>query len=367
MGDAIQLLLTVALGFVLGVIVLIGGTFLLVRWWIKRKINDIAEQVTKGLGGEDGDLFDALPMTVAPPRVHPRPREGLSWRHGEAVEGASRAFLARGFVAVGDYQIPELPVQMRAFLDPSNRYYAIVYEHAMLDAPFIDLHGRLTNDGTLTVTSAPHGEEIGIRPVSVKFYEKNAAPEVLIARMERELSSREVVPLTAEGFVAEFERAYAQGMDYQFSRGGPTMDEIRRGAQMRGETVDEAVVRATYRAQREQNALLIEQLVREKFVEQSGLSASEWETVRDDLVIVHDQQTADGLLAKLWHVSPPDDEANETDFEARERELKARVREGTPREAFARLMQELPTPRRPRLLGHVPEPVPADVYATASG
>lgn len=102
--DALQLVLTIVLGFILGVAALVGALFLLVRWWLRRKLSGIVDGI---VGTADGEGFDFnLPHMLTPPRLHLQAREDIAWRHGEQIENAGQALQARGFVPVGDFAAP---------------------------------------------------------------------------------------------------------------------------------------------------------------------------------------------------------------------------------------------------------------------
>ena len=362
MGDAIQLILTVASGFILGVIVLAAALYFGGRWWLKRKVESIAEQVLEGLGADlgAGELFEAQMNLPTPPRLHLAARDEVQWRDESAIEAASEELKQRGFVPIGDYAVEELPVMLRALHDRENRYYAIVYDHALLDTVFVDLHARLFDGGTFTVTNAPRGEEIATPPTHQKIFLKDATIAELCERMDSELALTKTVAATPADFVTEFEKSYAESMDFQLRRGGPTLDEIRRGAELRGETVDEATLNATLRAMREHYALQLEMLMRDEFLKNSDLSAAQWESLRDNLIVIHDNSAPDSVIHKVPLHEIDDDDFDYEEYEAQMR----RLIEGLPaREAFALLIAQLPDEQRPCLIGQLNDPVPTDFYA----
>lgn len=361
MGDAIQLILTVALGFVLGVIVLVAALFFGGRWWLKRKIEDIAEQVMESLSDDlnAGELFEGEIALPTPPRVHLQKSDAIQWRDEIGLESATSELRQHGFAPIDDYEIEELPVALRALHDGENRYYAIIYDHQMLSAIFVDLHARLQDGGTLTVSNAPRGEEITTPPTHEKIFLANAEISELCARIDSELALEKTVTATPDDFAAEFEKSYAESMDFQLRRGGPTIDEIRRGAELRGQTVDEATLGAAHRAAQEQFALQAEMLMRDAFLEHGNLSAAEWENLRDNLIVIHDNHAPDRVIHKV-----PLHEVDDKDFdyEAYEAKMKLLITDLPAREAFALLIAQLPIEQRPRLVGQLNEPVPSDFY-----
>lgn len=360
----LQLVLLVALGFIVGVVVLVASVFLLLRWWVKRKISDVAESMADTFASS-GDLFEVPFSVPMPPRVHLQKRESLAWRDQTAVELATQELRGADFLHIGDFTIQEIPGLMtRAFHDPAQRFYAVVYDYALAGEVFLDLHARFSDNRTIAITNASRGEEIAASPNHTKIYEKNAPISALIARMNAELGTQPTQAATPPAFVPEYERAYAVGMDFQIGRGGPTLDEIRRGAQLRGETYDDATFRATHRQSREQYAVMLELLMREKFVESGQISASQWEAVRDDLIIVHDRHSDEDVAMKFISTLQGDDFDEDDEEQLFDVEtLKARIKTMPPRDAFAFLINDLPPESQPVKLATLNDPVPTDIYA----
>ncbi len=92
--------------------------------------------------------------------------------------------------------------------------------------------------------------------------------------------------------------------------------------------------------------------LRMQFLEESKISAAEWERVRDDVVIIHDKMTQelfDEAVSPWLEVGKPPDVGEEPG----ER----------PREVFARLNEQLPPHDQFQRLGKVSTPIEADVYA----
>ena len=367
-GEGLLIVVAVIIGFVLAVVALVAGMFFLLRWWITRKVKGFMTQMADS--GNLGRIFETMQtgFVPTPPRVHLHKREKIEWRDEAAVERLAAPLRAHCFEPVGDFMINEMPgVLLRVLHDPTQRFYAVVYDYAPASICYVDLHARLESGGTLTVTNAPQGEEIETHPAHRKIFLKNADIHMLIERMNAELAQNKIEGATAEAFVAEFEKSYAESMDFILGRGGPTLEEMRRGARLRGETVDEATLRAAHATSKTRNAILLEDIVREKFLEQSTMSATRWEELRNRLMIVHDHHSLDDVLSKYWQIrsSVEDDEENvdqEIDYEARGRDLKAKVQGLPARQAFTRLLVELPASKRPELLDSISEPVQADLY-----
>ena len=367
-GEGLLIVVTVITGFVVAVIALLAGLFFLFRWWITRKMKSVISQLSAS--GDVGNIFDAMQVGVpTPPRVHVRRSETIAWRDIQSVEEFAAPMRAEGFESVGDFILSEMPgVSLRVLHDAKQTYYAAIYDYAPAGICFVDLHTRLRDGGTLTVTNAPQGEEIETHPSHRKIYLKGADAATLIERMNSELALENTATVNPESFASEFEKAYAESMDFLLARGGPTLDELRRGARLRGETVDEATLHATYNATQQRNALALEGIVRDNYLKQNQLSAARWEELRDRLIIVHERHSVEQIVEKYWQVqSLGEEDDEEIDYEARDAELRTAAQALPPRDAFVRLMETLPAHKRAEFVSNLTKPVQADLYAAPDG
>jgi hypothetical protein len=178
-------------------------------------------------------------------------------------------------------------------------------------------------------------------------------------------------------FADRLQHAYAEEMDWMAERGGPSEEEIRAVAGADGSEVAPETVRLIQMGWRRHfNEFRAEQL-RERLLATGGVSAAEWETIRERLVFVHDRLEADELLGYFGVAVAEDDEEpedEEQDAEAerdeeeeaelrREKELRAIAASGCPaREAFARMNAAMPAARQYKKHGEVDQPLPADVW-----
>ncbi|HEY0074934.1 MAG TPA: hypothetical protein VGB77_12595, partial [Abditibacteriaceae bacterium] len=218
------------------VVLLILGVLFLV-WKLKRAFSDIKDSL--------GDL--QMPMAL-PARIHPLRREKLTWADEEAVNKLLQPLWRLGFQDAGSYEIEEMPgVKVRGLARPEETLWAVVYEHPQAGA-WMDFVTRYADEngstiGSLTTSNASQGDELEHRPNHDKIYDKSLDADGLY---QRHLAARRTDiswhPVMPENFQAEFEKAYANEMDWRFSRGGVTEDELRAIAAKSGtEVTDEEI------------------------------------------------------------------------------------------------------------------------------
>jgi hypothetical protein len=153
--------------------------------------------------------------------------------------------------------------------------------------------------------------------------------------------------------VVVFEKAYADEMDWRNSRGGVTEEEIRAIAKLSGKPYDENVIQATRRMAEEHAMTQLDEALRERFLKQTSMAASDWEDVRDRVVVIHDRMTPSYFSMMLSNL------LEEETFP----ELDGSP-EAAPRKVFAELNSSLADDRKFKKLGSIREPLEADVYAS---
>jgi hypothetical protein len=162
------------------------------------------------------------------PMIHLVPKETPK---NKKFEEACGAFLNAGFKDLGSYIVTELKVHLRAFTKPMEHFVGVVYLH--------QIAGVWTNvvvayeDGSgLTLSNAPAGGNLDHRPGQIVVTHVNSTVEQLIAetgKLRKEGPYKDA--LTGKEFVNMFEESWAKDWAWRKSRGGATVEEIKRIAQ----------------------------------------------------------------------------------------------------------------------------------------
>src|SRR5262249_25865349 len=162
------------------------------------------------------------------------------WRDRARARRLVDGLLALGFQEAGAYRLLELPgVQPQAFMKPEISAWGVVYEVPLAGA-ILGLVTRYRDGTSVTFGATPKRSELRERPghPTVRMPGANAA-----ALYERFITERPAEGMRAtvrQAFPAEFERAYADSMDWRNSLGGPTEEEIRGGMAPGAKVSDQA-------------------------------------------------------------------------------------------------------------------------------
>jgi hypothetical protein len=170
--------------------------------------------------------------------------------HARDVAARRPELEAAGFRVLGTYRVePMRGVVLTAFAHPEQSLCAVVYGHPVVKC-FVDMFSKTEDDRSLTVTTAPAGQELDQPPGHEKIFERNLTIPRMVELILRRRPQGRHEPWDAGNFASKFEAAYAKEMDWRRNRGGVTLDEVRRVAQASGsKATEKQVVEATRRLQ----------------------------------------------------------------------------------------------------------------------
>jgi hypothetical protein len=334
------LLLQIIGGLVLFVIVLALIAFFVLRWKLKKLAEALSGIPTVGN------------MAGGPPlRMRLRPADANEWDAFEVQENV--AGLDRlGFERISAYESPDMPgLVFLPFASADQRSYALVYHQPGGLGVWCDINTRYQDGTSLTVTSAGRGGELEHRPGHEKAYLPGSSTEQLVEVHRSKQSDKPARPATIEGFANDFETAYEEAMAWRITK-GYSDDEVRAVAALDGGSLSEDVLEQTRETLNSQAAAKLNEFIRRRYMEESGLTAVEWEDQRERLVIIHDRLTTEDVLEEVdsWL------EVDEEEFEALSESTES------PRLLMDRLNESQPASMKFRKLRTLHEPVEADVW-----
>ena len=339
MAIVLQILGALFLTLILAIVVL----FLVIRAKARRflkTLGDLAEQAQKG--------------AAAPARIELVPMAVNDWDDPDAAREQTEPFAALGFEKAGDFEVrPVDGLRIEAWVKPSEAVTAVIYEHPQAGT-WTDLYTHYEDGSRITYLNSGVGGGVDHAP----GHDVQRFPGMDSAELYRKLlAERPQKPAKRYGpsdFAAAFEQAYADEMDWRNARGGPTEQEIRAVAALSGKRYSDEEVEATHELLAERALEQLEESLLEKFLARSGMSATEWERIRERVVVIHDKLPTETVGEILSEACDGDDVAEFDDDS--DRPMTAR---------FAAFNDALPPPRRFRLLGTLEEPITAAVYCAA--
>jgi|GEM_PF-5386662 len=323
-------------GIVLLIVALGVAAWLWLRWQIGRM-----KKLAKMMGGP-----------VAPVRIHLEPVSEAVWRDPRQVERMAEEFAAAGFSRAGTYRLREVSeVVMAPFVAADGMAYGLITEHPMAGV-FAEVVQSSADGHMLTISQAKVTDQSPPPPHKTVIRRTGASVTELLSEYEAHRLPPPIAPHTAAGFPAAFEAAYHRDMTWAYEHGPLKGMNVEQISDLIGEDPDPE----TYRLLKQQNPLdypdELEHRLRQTFLKQSGMSALEWDEMRDHIVLVHDRLSSDDLADML--ADEVDDEEIYTIAEKHARD--------SARDTFQQMVDRLNLSDRLDFLAHVDDPLPCDVY-----
>ena len=166
------------------------------------------------------------------------PIDHPKWSDPKKIKNLVDSFLQNGFEEAGNYscwQIPSLIVA--GFVRPSEQIAGVIYDHPT-SGIWVDGYVQYTDGGSLTVSSAPAGQEMDHMPQQTKIYCTESSVDELLKRLRAETRHADRLTITKEEFASHFEANYQKEMKWRMERGGPSSLEVMRVANTVGESLD---------------------------------------------------------------------------------------------------------------------------------
>jgi hypothetical protein len=288
-----------------------------------------------------------------PAQIHVRKSDITTWKDQRQRDATIKQLRELDFVELGFFSIDEMPlVPLAAFVNESANVLAVLYEHPLM-GQWLDFASKFEDGTTLTVSSATMGHQLDHRPGHEKFYLAKAAPDALFAKVTEVCANRPQLAAanTAAGFIETMQRAYNDDMQWRNSRGGATMDELKRIAEESGfDTSAQTLEGAQLVHQKDAYDAFLHSLV-ETLKDKGTIPTAGCKEFEDSLLMVHDNMTPTLLEHVLILSSQPHD-VSASQFKT----------DASLRAAFTAWNETLPSDRRFQKIAAVSEPLPVDLY-----
>jgi hypothetical protein len=179
---------------VLALVLVAVAVFFLIRWKVRKFMERLAGM---SAGAENPD------------RIHLKGVAANHWNNRREVQRIETVVRANGYSDAGSFTIPELPdILLMGFVRTKDQSIAVIYEHAKIETPWLDIALRREDKSGFTVSNAPQGGELDHMPGQKKVYLKGASTEEVIRRFDADRPT--------EGPASARER---RGLSTRFRRG----------------------------------------------------------------------------------------------------------------------------------------------------
>jgi HEPN domain-containing protein len=339
------------------ILMILGALFLLLiialfigYLWLRGKI--------RGIGKELKNL-ELGAANLSPMRIHLEETSSPDFKDKEKVAKFSESFLQNDFKEIGKYRIPEIAgLYMVSFINKDKNYYGVVYEHPAAGV-ISDVVIKYEDGGSLTTSNATLAGNLDKMPDKKSLYIANGDVESLIKLMEENIEDKLIKKVTAETFVENFEKAYADEMDWRASRGGPTEEEIRRVAESSGKNYNDDVISLTHSTLSNTALKQLSEACMYAYFNENNISQEQQENYKKRILVVHDKLYPDDVIDEIFdNIDIPENETHKilSDYSDIEDQFQS------TREVIKWVNEKFPPGHKLDKLGETKEPAESDIY-----
>ncbi len=289
------------------------------------------------------------------------------WSHSDDVRRLTEDMIGAGFTAIGDFDVEELPLKLRAFQHHDHQAYGVIYDHFVAGS-WCDVVRRYADDTSWTCsTGKQHGMDSPPHSNSQHF--PGESVKTVLDRLLESSPATGYLKAGADTFVRAFESAYSREMNWRIERGGPTEEEIRRISSMGGQECTQEQIDAVQKQWR----LAIGQFLSDRMIrswrKDSGIAQADFEAVAWRTVAVHKRLLPEQILALVdedfspeYYSGPDEDEPETLEWERDLNLLREWCREGSAISAFNQLLVSRQLDSKWEKLGSVDKSVRGEIW-----
>ncbi len=355
------------LGIIFLIILAVLGLYFFVFMRALRRIKK-GSQINSVYGGIDGM---EIPARIELIRV-----SEPEWTNPVHIESLFNEITRQGFKPLGTYIAPNAPSSeqyqfllhpilggtLAGFVSDKDGLTVVLHEHPSFGI-WAETFWKYTSGKLFTASNAKHTEHLDAPPKHPKIFLKEASVFKLIVSIRNQRKAEPYETVTQDSFPKLIQSFYAEEMDWRNTRGYLTETELQRLATAADIQLSRQDLELAHLLALESANEGLSEACRDTFIKTTTLSVAEWETIREQLVIIHERmsagEAANFLEQSIWACENIEDDTLENEIEALE-ELD--VETTAIRQAFADINIKLPHEVQFKKLGEVNKPVGADIY-----
>lgn len=225
---------------------------------------------------------------LPPSTVDLTPETESKWMETSAVKRDLDALKGCGYVCGTAYAVGGMPgVSVLTLYHPDTGTYGGYYQHPAV-GNFLDLCAEFADGLSLTISTAPKGEELDTRPGTEKIFRPKENIPALHALMVKRVAERPVTQAAPDGFRDDFMAAYAKDMAWRNAKGGVSTEEFQRIAARHGATLTAELIEEALKETKLQEIRIWSDEALEVFQKTTTLSVAEWKRYEYTMVIARE-------------------------------------------------------------------------------
>lgn len=297
------------------------------------------------LKGQITNMASQIGGLAVPVSIELIPEEQPRWFNAKKVDDWTAIAKNQGFMHVGDFRLAMQQGSLaRGFVHANGESLAAICEFGNGQI-WIDYVQFDDDDDTLTATNVETPSQVVDPPWKTSIRAPKESPENLYKQF-CEAALVNPKRLATGDFKFAFEEGFRRVMEWQYISGNVTTDHLDQLSELTGLTIDPQ----THEFLRQQGIHNEEadeqQTLINRYLEESGILASDWEKIEDDVVVITDSMSPEDVVSLIeYHRDIEDIE-----------EISERLQGKSGTELFWAIVQTIGQSDQVKVLHHLKDP-----------
>ena len=260
------------------------------------------------LKGKITEMATQMGGIAVPVSIELVPEASPNWKNGNRVEEWTAIVKGQGFMPAGDFRLAMQQGSLaRGFVHANGESMAAICEFGNGQI-WLDCFQLDDSNQTLTATNVDTPARAVDPPWKTSIREPKASPADLY-QLFCAAALANPIRSSVGDFKSVFEESFRRVMEWQYTSGHLNADHVEQLAELTGLTIDPQT-QEFLRQQGLQNGAEDDdeqQFLINRYLEESGILASEWEKIEDDVMVITETMEAESVLELIeYHVDIDD-------------------------------------------------------------
>jgi len=290
---------------------------------------------------------------LCPLHIHLNEDLAPEWVQKKAAKKIADELLELGFVRGKTYSIYEMnDYEMNSFFKPP--FTAVMYNHPVA-GNWVDIVAETDDGKMITLSNAPMGDSINMRPGNEKHFIPDDSPSGLFEKIQQSLQGRHCIELDAVQFREYFENEYKKDMLWRHRNGGASLEEFVDTAKLAGKKFSEKNIREAFVEFKENELSQWHEAALREYRERENIAEDDYENIEYGLFIVPAKTDPAAFISYL-------SQTGFVDYDSQEKLMTAYEDEEDVPALFEKINQALSPELRAKKYAEIDYPIAITIY-----
>lgn len=297
------------------------------------------------LKGKITEMATHMGGLAVPVSIELLPEDSPNWKNAKQVEDWTTIVKKQGFMHAGDFRLAMQHGSLtRGFVHANGESMAAICEfgNGQIWIDYVQFDG---DDDTLTATNVETPSQVVDPPWKTSIRVPKESPENLYKQF-CEAALVNPKRLATGDFKFAFEEGFRRVMEWQYISGNVATDHLDQLSELTGLTIDPQTQEFLRQQGIHNEEADEQQILINRYLEESGILASDWEKIEDDVVVVTDSMPPEDVVSLIEYHRDIDDIE----------EISERLQGKSGTELFWAILQTIGQSDQVKVLYHLKDP-----------